>query len=217
MVQNREFILLGPMEWRPRFIQSEFNDLEISYTVPQSEQGYINIDQSIGGESNTCIEIFPLNGIDTPSHDPMYQNLSGPFYTYNDVTATGIYNVLNSSIDIVKGNLKNLTTSIRYNKEHAGTTIIINGTSVSLATDRDSRTQFLVLASSIAPGETINYKFPEGFLNVSSGDMTAAVNAINSYVQNTFNWEVNTHSQIDTASTLDELLIIYNTIKIQNI
>jgi len=216
MVQNREFVLLGPMDWRPRFIQSEFNDLEIPYTVPQSEQGYINIDQSLGNDSNTGIEIFPLTGIDTPPHDPMYQNLSGPFYTYNETTAAGNYTVMDSSVDNVRGNLKNLTTLMRYNNELAGTSTVMANTTVTLATDRDSRTQFMALASSIPSDGSINYKFPEGFLTVSSSEMVAAVAVINAYVQNTFNWEVTTYSQIDYANTVDDLLVIYNTLKPQN-
>jgi hypothetical protein len=51
-------VILGPITWRQRFIQTEINDLiddgelTIDYTVPATEQGYINIGDGF--------EIFPV-------------------------------------------------------------------------------------------------------------------------------------------------------------
>jgi hypothetical protein len=58
LVQNKQMVILGPITWRQRFIQTEINDLiddgelTIDYTVPATEQGYINIGDGF--------EIFPV-------------------------------------------------------------------------------------------------------------------------------------------------------------
>ena len=45
LVENRQIVHLGPIPWRHRFIQSELDDLEVDFVVPQSEQGYIKINE----------------------------------------------------------------------------------------------------------------------------------------------------------------------------
>ena len=89
LVENRQSgnpsILLGPIVWKPRFIQSEIDDLEVDYKVPPAEQGYIKI--------NDNLEIIPVIEATDAGEDPLYEGLAGPFYNYTDTTDTFHYNI----------------------------------------------------------------------------------------------------------------------------
>ena len=75
LVQNQTTVLLGPMYWKPRMLQSELDDIEISYIVPPAEQGYILVN------SDPLIEIFPITETITPEFNSLIEHLSGPRYT----------------------------------------------------------------------------------------------------------------------------------------
>ena len=207
LVENRQSVLLGPINWKPRFIQSEFDDLEVPFMVPPVEQGYINVDQVLGENSTTGIEIFPLVEVNVPAIDEVYQHLAGPFYTYQDNQAIANYQALDLDIGVIKQNLVNLTASVRYTKENAGTKYNLNGTEVTLTTERLERGKYFNLLN-VVGDSAINWKFPEGFFQVSKTDVQAIVTTISSYVQSQFDWEVEMISQINSATSLDQLKAI---------
>ena len=87
IVQNQTTVLVGPMPWRPRYFQSEFNDLydngdlTTPYTVSQTDpNSYINVGDGI--------EIYPVSSYVTPDYNSMYQELAGPFWTFDNGGAT---------------------------------------------------------------------------------------------------------------------------------
>lgn len=202
LVQNRTTVLLGPIDWRPRFIQSELNDLmdsgdlTVKYTVPSSEQGYVNIGDGI--------EIFPVN-MTIPAHDLNYQYLSGPFYTYDSTNvAQGTYTVNDLDINSVKSNLKQVVAAQRYIKQISGTTVTVANTTFSVGTDTDTLNQFVSLSNATGIN-TINYKSPNGFISVTGTDIQSIVNQINTYIQEQFTWEMTTGQAIDAASDVTTL------------
>jgi hypothetical protein len=207
IVENQTTVLLGPLFWKPRFIQSEFDDLEISYVVPPVEQGYINVDQAIGNGSSTGIEIFPIVDATVPVIDSVYQTLSGPFYTYSNNEAVSTYTSANLDIGSVQNNLLSKLADARYTKEVAGTNTVINGTTVTLTTDRALRGQWTDLLATVGTS-TVNYKFPEGFINVDQTAAQQIVNAVFSYVQTQFTWEQGLAAQIQSANTVAALQTI---------
>jgi hypothetical protein len=199
LVENRQTILLGPIVWKPRFIQSELDELEVSYIVPPVEQGYIKI--------NDNLEIIPIVEAPDPGHDPLYEELAGPYYTYTDNTATMTYNKIDRKLDDVKGNYKQLAAAARYSRETSGTSAIVGDNTIALATDVASRANYLNLLNTVGEG-TINYKTNGVFVALNATGLQALVDAVNVHVQDAFNWEKGILDQIDAATSIEELKAI---------
>lgn len=201
IVQNRQTILLGPTNWRQRFFQNEINelvdsgDLTVSYSVPATEQSYINVGDGI--------EIIPAT-LTACDFNPIYEELSGPFWTFNENNAEGNYNVISLSIDRIKQNLKQLVAKERYQKQISGTEVTIADTTFFISTDIDTINQLVTLANSTGDN-TINYKSPKGFISITGSDIQNVVTQIHNYIQTHFDWELDIINQIDNATDIDTL------------
>lgn len=203
IVRDQQEIILGPITWRPRFIQREFEYLEINCQLPLNDpNGYLDLLDKSTNE-RIGVEIFPVI-IQTPPHDPRIHGLGGPYYTYDNNTAYGEYTVHEKSISEIQGKLKEIATTLRYEREISGTTIELKGLTIPLDTSRESRSRYLELLNSIG-SRTIDFKIPGSFISVNFIDLKAIVDKIFSHVQTQFTWESSIHSAIDTAQTVDEL------------
>lgn len=199
LVENKQQIHLGPIEWRQRFIQSELDDLGVDYTVSPTESGYVNI--------NGVFEIFPVGASIVPGFDPVYEELVGPTITYADNQAHETYTKRNRDVQSVKSTLYGVIAAERYGYEIKGVEYTLSGVTVTLPTDREGKKQFTDILSTI--GDTsISYKFRGNFYTLSKSDVEAIISAINTYVQSQYDWEHAVHTQIQNATTLDELKAI---------
>lgn len=203
LVENKTSILLGPMSWRPRFIQSELNDIDIAYTVPFTEQGYIKVSDT------PLIEIFPVVEVISPSIDSLSEKLSGPTYTYNNNTATETWGKDTKDLESIKQNLKQMIAVLRYTNEVKGTTAVVQGQTVTIDTARGSRDIFVQQYLLLPVNGTTNWKFPETWLTLTKTDLELCVSAGVSHVQGAFNWEQSLCTEIDAASTILELQTIH--------
>lgn len=200
IVENKQIVLLGPTPWRQRFMQREFDDLEVPYTVPPIEQGYVKVTNQI--------EIFPLLELSIPDHNPLFEQLAGPFYTFNETDATGTYSVLDQPIDIIKQNMKNIVAAERYKKENIGLQITVKDQSVFLDTSRSNRDIFVQKYLLMGDNDTVNWKFPETWLELTKTDLGSVIAQGATYVQGQFDWEKSTAERIDAATSIEELKLI---------
>jgi hypothetical protein len=208
IVQNRQTVLLGPMSWRQRMFQNEIDELydngEIleRYQVPPAEIGYINIED--------IIEFFPVN-IPVVEYDTLFQELVGPYWTFDDVNkiATGTYTVQDGNIDSIKGNCKNVLAGIRYNKEQTSFKTTLQGIEVSVDASRENRNIFVQKYQFMADTDTVDWKFPEGWLTLTKQELGSLVLEGANYIQEQFNWEKGYADQIDSATTVEEVKTIY--------
>ena len=203
LVQNQSTVHLGPVTWKQRFIQSEINDLidsgelNVDYTVPPVDQGYINIGDGF--------EIFPVS-LAIPTYDSAYQHLSGPVWTYTGNVATGTYTVIDRPINDIKSSLLTIAAAERYRRECLGTTanVTSSNVTVSLATDPTNRGQYVVLLNSMT-SNTINFKTNSGFIELSNTDIQTMATAVHNYVQSQFNWEQSIYNQINDSQDISTL------------
>jgi hypothetical protein len=202
LVQNKQTVLLGPIEWRPRFIQSELNDLfdngekAAAFTISLTETGYVDCGDGF--------EIFPIASSEGSAHDPIYQQLAGPFYMYDNNVASEVYTVFDRDISHVKESLKQVVKIERQRKQNLGTTINIGGTAVTLATSGDELANFVSLLTSIGE-DSVNWKFKEGFITLVKADVQSIVDTIRAYVQTQFDWEKTIGETIDASTELTSL------------
>lgn len=194
LVQNKQTILLGPINWRHRFIQTELNDLEVDFTLsPTEPNAYVKI--------NDELEIYPVTGLEIPSHNSTHEQLDGPYWTFVDgVAANGTYNIAGKPVDAIKNELKALTAAERYKKEIAGIKLTVQGVEVALATDRDTRNLYVQKLITMTDTDTVQWKFNENWLTLTKEDMTNICNAVNAHVQTQYDWEANIVNQINSAA-----------------
>ena len=200
LVENKQIIHLGPIAWRPRFFQSELDDQEINFKISPAEPelGYVNI--------NDSFEIFAIITDSQPEgYDPRYYDLAGPYYTYVDNQAHSRHDMVLKPISQVQEQLKQITMNLRYQKEIAGTKVTIQGTEVSVDTNRGSRDVFVQQYMLMPADQTTIWKFPEVWLTLTKADLGACVAAGVTHVQAAFNWESSTVASIMAASTMSEL------------
>lgn len=197
LAENRQIIHLGPIHWRYRIIQSELNELEVAFTLPQIEQGYIKISDTL--------EIFPITQENIPIYDTSFEILSGPFYNYAEKSVELYYNVSALDLTAIKQNLKQRVSTERYRKEISGTSIKINGVEIKLDTTREGRIKYSSMM--YAGANSINYKYNNEFILLTTADVENIINSINEHIQKQFNWEKNMFDTID-SSTIDDLKVL---------
>ena len=98
LVENRQIIHLGPIPWRHRFIQSELDDLEVTYTVPPVEIGYIRI--------NDNFEIFPVGEAQGDAGDPKWNDPVGPTWEFVDNVAVPTFGKVDKPLDQIRQMIK---------------------------------------------------------------------------------------------------------------
>lgn len=205
LVKDRQQVVLGPMQWKPRYIQTELNDLveaeekATAFTLSLTESGYVDCQDGY--------ELMPVT-FTFADHDPIYQHLEGPYYTYNDDnTAVGSYVVHDTDISMVKPALKLVVTQKRRIKQTLGTTVTVNGNEYNIPTDDTELQKYVAALAAIGDG-TINWKFSGSFIELNAAALQAIIDAIRSYVQAQFDWEKSVYEAIDAASDLTTLKAI---------
>jgi hypothetical protein len=172
-------------------------DFIIPYTPPES--GYIQINENL--------EIIPVTNYVDPEYNDRFQQLAGPYYTYNGNEASMYYDVIPSQLHDIKGRLKTIAANTRYKKEIRGTTVNVSGTDVFISTAREDRMQFNDLLNTIG-NNTISWKFSPGFININKANVEDIIQSRTSYIQAQFDWEDSIIQQIDNCTTVEELELI---------
>lgn len=194
-------VLLGPIEWNPRFISSVLqSDLDLNYqpNILASDEQKVPYEVL----RNVWIRRVTYNN---EEHNPKIHTLMGPYWTYNGDEAIAEYRKQDKPLDIVKSELKQLVTARRYEKEIAGVKVTIQGIEVTVDTARGSRDVFVQKYLLMGDNDTVEWKFPETWLTLTKSDLGLAVQAGVAHVQSQFSWENAKFNEIDACTTLEEL------------
>ena len=203
LVENRQIIHLGPIPWRHRFIQSELDDLEVTYTVPPVEQGYIRI--------NDNFEIFPVGEAMGDDGDSRWEDPVGPTWEYVDNQAIPTFGKQDKLLDQIRQFIKNDLAAKRYVKEAAGTQVEIRpGIMVTADTSRDGRNIFVQVYGTMADDSTVDWKFPEGWFTITKAELGDVIAGGYTYIQEQFVWEKTYSDRVDAAIDVGELKAIYD-------
>jgi hypothetical protein len=204
-------VLLGPIEWNPRFIASVLrSDLDLNYTPTITPSDESKVPYNILPN----VRVRPIQEVLEPINSKTQFHV-GPYWSYTDDLATAEYRATDKNIDVVKGELKEIVAAERYKKEIAGTTVIIQGQEVSVVTDRDGRKIYSEKLSVIGEG-TLSWKFGNAFIDIAKSDLETIINAVHDAVQSAFDWEATKFTEIDTCETLEQLdaIVIIDPIEI---
>lgn len=192
-------VLLGPVAWNALYFNSVIEqDTDLQVGLRQSDKNNVPIGFSNGIKIRHAIE-------NRPSINNKIQTYDGPFWSFDESTGIHSYTPKDKSIEIVKGELKQLAASERYRKEVSGTTAVIQNNEVFLSTSREDRSIFSQQYNFMDNDETVNWKFNSGWLILSKEEIKICADNIKEHVKNAFDWEANVNELIDKAISLKEL------------
>lgn len=202
---NNNSLILGPMGFNVRYINSELEDLEVEERITPQSYTELPIHFSDG---DTHLVLIEKN---IPQHDPRYHNVGD--FTWeiikkNDIPTKVVltYPIADKTLDEVKEIRKQEIAPVRREKENTVITVNLNGTSVEVSTSREER---LLLASKItaAPGPH-NFKFRNTWLEVTTEQLQTIVSEIDAKVQEAFDWEFAKLQEIDACETIDDVYAV---------
>lgn len=204
-------VLLGPIEWNPRFISSVLqSDLDLLYrpNVLASDEKKIPYEILPNVWARKVIE-------QKEEYNPKTQTLIGPYWTYPKKTdansedyAIAEYRATDKPLEIVKSELKELVAAERYRKEVSGVKVTIQNTEVTVDTNRGDRDVFVQKFLLMSDTDTVEWKFPEAWLILTKAELGTIVAAGAAHVQNSFSWELAKASEIDACQTHAELDVV---------
>ena len=197
-----DVVLLGPMEWRPRFFQSCLrDDLEIDFQVPLSN------DNNEAIIVNEIARIIPVTDIGIMGeYNQKIHHLDGPYYNMSQLSAEVYHNVKDKPIEFVKDELKLILSANRYRYETMGIQLSIQSKIVVALTTREDR--WLYLQAFQLGKDNINWKFGSEFLTLTNTELGQIVDGVVNHVQATFDWETLKIDELDSLSTFGELNVM---------
>lgn len=192
-------VITGPINWDYGMFVYALSKENIQASVPS---GIPSVMPFVIDENTRICE---YDESAPPEFNPKIQMTYGPFWDLTGDKAVASFLVKDKEIEFVKGDLKALTAAKRYEKEIAGTKVTIQGVEVTVDTNRGSHDIFVQKYAIMNDGDTVKWKFPEGWLTINKTELGIAVNAGALYVQSCFDWESDKSDEIDSATTLQEL------------
>lgn len=197
---HKERVLVGPMPWNRGLFEGALTKIKVSGHVPRLAPDADKL--PIVYDADT--KIMPAR-YETPEHNTRIERTYGPFWTFDNDVAVGTFAIKDKEIEFVKADLKNEAAAERYRREVAGTTMELKGATVTLDTSRDGRNIFLQKYILMGDTDTVNWKFPEGWFNLTKAELGSVVAAGASHIQAQFDWEEAKGVEIDGCETLAEL------------
>lgn len=194
-------VLVGPMNWNRGMFQGALERKGIQYPLPRTAPD--NLPLTI----NEHAKIMRVDEI-RPTMNPLVEFYYGPLWDITEETAIANYEVHDSPIESMRYNLKQVAAQERYKREVLGTTTTIQEQTVTIDTNRGARDIFVQKYLLMSDTDTVNWKFPEGWLTLTKQDLGTVVQAGAQYIQSCFDWELNIAEQIDLAQTKQDLLAI---------
>lgn len=197
---NDSRIVIGPREWHQayfaHFVAQELN--APTATLPDSPP----TEPVIFSETLRLVPTIQLYS----EINPTFEELGGPrFYFDEDKNHIAEYYAQEFSLDTIKRNLKTQLSELRWNKEISPITRDINGKSLTLYTDRETRSIYAQALMLVPDDYSSEWKFPEGFYIINKSELKQIAENIIVYVQSCFDWEAAKTAEIDSIHTVEEL------------
>ena len=197
---HKNRVISGPRSWNKAFFEFNLKSKKIEFTFiprnPPKELPYvINAD-------TMAVSVEEVR----PELNTFIQHHRGPLWEILEDKAIATYEIIENNLGSAKNNYKVLLADKRYEKEITGAKTTIQDVEVSLDTTRDGRNIFLQKFSLMGDSDTVNWKFPEGWLTLTKADLGLAVAAGAAHIQEAFDWEKAISDQIDAEENVFDLV-----------
>ena len=205
LISNNSLIL-GPMGFNVRMINSELEDLELEDRISPQSYAQLPIHFSDG-----VTHLVPIEK-EIPEHDSRYYNIGN--FTWEIIEENQIptkvkltYPIINKTLEEVKFIRKSEVSPLRRQKENSIISLTVNNTLVEVSASREERT---IMSSKLASSTgTYNYKFKNTWLEITSQELQYVISQVDQFIQDAFDWEYNKLQEIDACETIDD---VYNVV-----
>lgn len=204
---NNGQVVWGPTEWNRNVFQSEVErEVGIIAVLPQmkTDNEIITL-----GNSAKIMAALPRS---TPSYHPLHETLVGPLWSFAGEVAEYWYDVQELPVTVAKPNYNSWVAKQRWERELDGVVVTVGGTAVKVSTKREDRDQWAIL---YALGNTKNWKFAEGWIELTKEDFKTIADAIHNHVQDAYDTELRLMNAVSAAETIEDLLAVEQDATIQ--
>lgn len=198
ILQYKNRVIAGPRDWHAGMFKFALESVGIDTTVPGVAPEQLPLVINADAKIQECVLVYP-------EYNKKIQYAHGPFWDFSKDVAIGTFEVKENSIEAIRNDLKAIVAAERYKNETAGTKITVQNKEVTIDTTRGARDIFAQKYLLMADNETVNWKFPEGWLTLTKAELGAVVNMAVAHIQNEFNWEKTKVEAIEAAATSAEL------------
>lgn len=207
---NGQELLLGPIGFNVRMINSELEELELPERYRVSSSDYQNVPLSITDE----VKILPTRN-QSPDYDPNYEYLYGPVHEIKEDEVVFNYWKADRTLEDIKAVYKLQVKPERQRRENTTIKVTVNNTEVEVSTDRENR---LALTSKVVSGDgPFNFKFANGvWVEVTKADLQTIIAAIDAKVQEAYDWELAKLQEIDACETKEAVYEVEITPPVSN-
>jgi hypothetical protein len=207
---NGQELLLGPIGFNVRMINSELEELELPERFRVSSSDYQNVPLSITDE----VKILPTRN-QQPEFDPRYEYLYGPVHEIKEDEVVFNYWKADRTLEDIKEVYKLQVKPERQRRENTTIKVTVNDTEVTVSTDRENR---LALTSKVVSGDgPFNFKFANGvWVEVTKADLQTIIAAIDAKVQEAYDWELAKLQEIDACETKEAVYEVEITPPVSN-
>ena len=196
-----EKVISGPRGWNSAFFRSSLSERGETVTGLIPTKAPDTMPYTITDNARVVL----VNEV-RPEINSFIEYHRGPLWSNIGDTATATYEVVEQPLEFAKRNYKQFLAEHRYRKETDGTTAIIQDQTVSIDTSREGRNIFVQKLMLMGESDTVNWKFPEGWLVLTKNQLAEVVQAGAAYIQAVFDWEQQIVSDIDSETELSELV-----------
>ena len=201
LIHNSQLIL-GPIRYNYRLINSELEDLEIEQRV--GPRDFENVPLKI----DDVTYLIPVTQI-IPSHDSRFQSLGN--FTWeviiednNPIRVEMTYQINDKSLEAIKEEYKAQVAPIRREKETTTIEITLNENIIKVSTSRETRLNYV--SKLVASSGPYNFKFGNNsWLEITKEELEYIISQIDSKVQEAFDWEFSKVQEIDACTTGEEV------------
>ena len=195
LIHNNK-IVVGPRDWNRSFFLDYLNknSLDAASLPPTAPTEGITTDDW---------KLLPVTSTLTPIINKKFEQLIGPAWTINTDNITGEYTKKTRDIHFIKGDLKQVVATNRYEAEVSGIVHTFSDLEqVKVSTGRDDRNVFSSYYISMADDETISFKFKDGVFrnSITKTEVKSIADGVKDHVKAVFSWESNKFAEIDACA-----------------
>jgi hypothetical protein len=199
---SNDSLILGPIGFNVRMINSELEGLELEERVTPSSYTEVPIHFS-----DNSTHILPVEKI-LQSYDPKYYNIGN--FTWNIIKEDEIpvkvvfeYPLISRTLEEIKEIRKQEVKLIRKQKQNTKITLTIDGTEIQVSTSVEERTS---LSNKLSVADApYNYKFNDTWVVITKVELQDILSSIDIVVQGAFDWEFSKTQEIDNCNTIEEV------------
>jgi hypothetical protein len=200
VIIHKNRVILGILPWNSQYYTDVLRSrYRITTELPRNEPAPDVFPWEIDADT----KIVPAEEVRPNIENPLVKYYYGPTWDFLETKVIANYEVIPHAIEDARANYKVKAGTQRYEQEVSGTSITINDVEYKIETDRSSRTKYI--EKYVSMGETVNWKFNEGWVVLTKTQMQSIVAAIDTHVQSAYDEELRLNAVIDACETAEQL------------